>query len=420
MERITKYNMLKYMPDEIETENEVNPARIFFKDTKNKNVAQKIFYLVTREFRAYDNFALDYAKKLSEKENKPFCTVFKIPEFEIENKNKFFKQEFEKTLKDFEKNKINFKVFSKKEEITDFFEKNSPCLIIKDFDPIEESFFEEKHFPTIEIDGHNILPARYVSDKQEYNAATLRRKIYFHIEEFLTEYPNPSPKSLEIIQDFIHEKLPFYAKDKNDPTKRVTSGFSKYLNFGFISSQRIALEVFKSDETAENKEVFFDEIITQKELSDNFCLYCKDYKTLKCVPDWAKTTLEKHKNDIRPYLYSFEELENAKTHDDLWNASQKQLLKEGKIEGYLRMYWAKMILQWTRSPQEALDFAIKLNDKYAFDAPSANGYTAILWSIGGLHDRAFIEKPVSGKIRSMTYNGAKSKFDVQKYIDSTD
>ena len=154
----------------------------------------------------------------------------------------------------------------------------------------------------------------------------------------------------------------------------------------------------------------------RKELADNFCLYSKSFKNFSSIPSWAKLSLEFHKPDLRTYMYSLQEFENAKTHDRLWNATQTQLRKEGKIHGYLRMYWAKKILEWTKSPEEALKIAIYLNDKYAYDSPSANGYVGILWAIGGLHDRAFNDDPGTGKIRRMTYESMKRKYDLNSYI----
>jgi len=79
------------------------------------------------------------------------------------------------------------------------------------------------------------------------------------------------------------------------------------------------------------------------------------------------------------------------------------------------MYWAKKILEWTPSPDAALNIAIYLNDKYAYDAPSASGYVGILWAIGGLHDRAFIDYPVTGQIRRMTFDSIKRKYDLNNF-----
>ena len=187
---------------------------------------------------------------------------------------------------------------------------------------------------------------------------------------------------------------------------------SKYFNLGFISAQRAALEVIKSEVKDINKEIFLEELVIRKELSDNFCLYAESFKDFSSVPNWAKISLNLHKQDIRPYIYSLKELENADTHDKLWNATQNQLIKEGFIHSYLRMYWAKKIMEWTLTAEDALKTAIYLNDKYAYDSPSANGYVGILWAIGGLHDRAFIDYPVTGKIRRMSSDSIKRKFNL--------
>ena len=295
-----------------------------------------------------------------------------------------------------------------------------PALIILDFNPIlKRDYLKNTDCKIYEIDGHNIIPARFVSDKQEYSAATMRRKIYYNIYPFLTGFNNLITEKVEadyVLENFIKNNLPYYAEYKNDISKDVLSGLSKYLNLGFISSQRVALEVIKSGVKDINKEVFLEELVVRKELADNFCLYSKNYKDFTSIPNWAKVSLENHMYDIRPYIYSTEELEKAKTHDTLWNATQIQLIREGTIHGYLRMYWAKKILEWTPSPKEGLKTAIYLNDKYAYDSPSINGYVGILWAIAGLHDRAFVDYPITGKIRRMTYDSLKRKYDLGDYL----
>ena len=412
---LQKYNVLKYIQFPFSEENEVNDARIFYVN-KNKPLSNKIFYLVTREFRLEDNFAYNFARQ----KGKDITLIFLTPKFELEDKNKFFEHQFSFLKKNLEKHKINHEIFNDDNELFEFFEKEKIGILIKDFNPIEELKLPKNKFPIIEVDGHNICPARYISNKQEYNAASLRHKIYNNIAEFLTEFPkieHLETEAEENLKIFIQERLDDYAEFKNNPAYKVISDLSKYINWGFISSQRIAVEIIKSDSSTQNKESFLEELIIRKELSDNFCLYNAKFKTFDGIPNWAKETLDKHKEDIRTNIFSLNQLENAKSYDKLWNASQNQLLREGKIHGYMRMYWAKKILEWTNSPQEALDFAIYLNDKYAFDAPSSNGYVGILWSVGGLHDRAFVERLVIGKIRPMTYNGAKSKFDINKYME---
>ncbi len=154
----------------------------------------------------------------------------------------------------------------------------------------------------------------------------------------------------------------------------------------------------------------------RRELADNFCYYQKDYDNLNGCYDWARKTLNDHRNDKRPYVYLKEEFENAMTHDRLWNAAQIQMVKEGKMHGFMRMYWAKKILEWTESPEKALELAIYLNDKYSLDGRDPSGYVGCMWSIAGIHDQGWAERPIFGKIRYMNYDGCKRKFDINKYM----
>lgn len=50
------------------------------------------------------------------------------------------------------------------------------------------------------------------------------------------------------------------------------------------------------------------------------------------------------------------------------------MVTEGKMHGFLRMYWAKKILEWTSSPEEALSIALYLNDRYELDGQDPNGF----------------------------------------------
>ena len=165
------------------------------------------------------------------------------------------------------------------------------------------------------------------------------------------------------------------------------------------------------------KNAFLEELIVRRELSDNFCYYNPDYDNIGGFPDWARKTHDKHRKDPRAVIYSRDQFEHAQTHDDLWNAAQMEMVKRGKMHGYMRMYWAKKILEWTQSPEIALETAIYLNDRYEIDGRDPNGYTGIAWSIGGVHDRAWSERSVFGKVRYMSYNGCKSKFNIKKYIE---
>ena len=418
MPRIIKNTLLNYIPTDSVIEQIINPSRIF--EFNNKPIKSgKIIYLCEREIRAKDNFALQFALQKSKKLNLPLKIIHPKSNYEYNLKQKFIDSQIAQAEKQFKQIGLDFEVIEKTPD--EIIKNLNPALIILDFNPIlKRKYLKNADFKIYEIDGHNIISTRFVSDKQEYSATTLRRKIYYKISPFLTEFDNLTTEKVEadyVLENFIKNKLQYYAEYKNDISKDVLSGLSKYLNLGFISSQRVALEVIKSGVNDINKEVFLEELIVRKELADNFCLYANSFKDFSGVPSWAKISLENHKHDIRPYIYSTDELENAKTHDKLWNATQIQLMREGIIHGYLRMYWAKKISEWTPSPKEALKTAIYLNDKYAYDSPSANGYVGILWAIAGLHDRAFVDYPITGKIRRMTYDSLKRKYDLGDYLN---
>jgi deoxyribodipyrimidine photo-lyase len=234
------------------------------------------------------------------------------------------------------------------------------------------------------------------------------------------------------LNDFIKNRLADYAADRNNPNVDGQSNLSPYLHFGQISSLRVALELTKNHMPLLIKEVrlaryegtptiadsidaFLEELIVRKELADNYCNNNVNYKNYDGIKDWAKKSLEEHIHDKREYEYSLKDLESFKTHDDAWNSAQAQLSKTGKMHGYMRMYWAKKILEWSPSPKIAIKHANYLNDHYSIDGGDPNGYVGVLWSIGGLHDRPWFEQPIFGKIRYMNYNGLKNKFDVEAY-----
>jgi deoxyribodipyrimidine photo-lyase len=183
-----------------------------------------------------------------------------------------------------------------------------------------------------------------------------------------------------------------------------------------ITAVRAVMErVVKQLSLQRDADAFIEEIVVRKELSDNFCLYSKDYTSLAAAPEWAKVTLHKHANDPREYIYSKKQFEEAQTHDPAWNAAQNELRNTGKMHGYMRMYWAKKVLEWSATPKEALQTLIYLNDFYSIDGGDPNGYVGILWSVAGVHDRPWGERPIYGTVRSMVYNGLKRKFSITEY-----
>ncbi|MEI6728911.1 MAG: deoxyribodipyrimidine photo-lyase [bacterium] len=438
-----------------------------------------VVYWMSREQRVQDNWGLIFAQKLANQKATNLVVVFVLQkEFLGANPSHFgFMLEGLKEV-EVELTKLNIPFYllegAPEVELPKFIEKYSISELVSDFSPLKiklewnKKIFEEIKIPFYHVDSRNIIPAWIISPKLEFAAYTIRPKIHKLLPEYLTEYTVVSKQDLswnnivpkivweglikdstikstftsgassanQLLTKFIDHKLDLYGDNRNDPNLDGQSGLSPYLHFGQISSQRIALEVFNKlglneSTPSEYKQTliskilldtssqasFLEELIVRRELSDNFCLYNSNYDNFEGFHDWAKKSLNEHRADKREYIYSLEEFEQAKTHDDLWNAAQKEMIQTGKMHGFMRMYWAKKILEWTGSPETALKIAIYLNDKYSLDGRDPNGYAGISWSIGGVHDRAWNERPVFGKIRYMNYNGCKRKFDVVKYID---
>ena len=214
-----------------------------------------------------------------------------------------------------------------------------------------------------------------------------------------------------LLKDFLENKIKNYASQRNDPNLDSTSNLSPYLHFGQISPVFIALETMKLKKGFEE---FLEELIVRRELSMNYVYYNERYDSIKGVQNWALESLEKHRSDKREYIYSKDEFENAETHDEYWNAAQKQMVQTGKMHGYMRMYWGKKIIEWTKKPEDAFNIALFLNNKYELDGRDPNGFTGVAWCFGK-HDRPWIERPIFGKIRYMNANGLKRKFNADAY-----
>ncbi len=421
-----------------------------------------VVYWMSRDQRVRNNWALLVAQQLAADQHKALCIAFcLVPEFlgATIRQYSFMIEGLKEVEQDLRAKNIPFYLLTGKpdEEIPGFVEDIEASALVADFDPLrikmkwKEDVLKKTRIPFFEVDAHNIVPYWIASQKQEFAARTIRGKIQKLLPQFLTSFPRlkeqkegekipdndwdiveknlkvdfsvpelewiePGEKQAQrMLKNFIENKLPRYPDESNDPTQNAVSDLSPYLHFGQLSAQQAALEVRNSGK--KGREDFLEELIIRRELSDNFCFYNPEYDQFKGFPDWAKKTLDEHRKDPREYVYSMKEFEAGQTHDELWNAAQMEMVKKGKMHGYMRMYWAKKILEWTESPEEALKTAIFLNDKYELDGRDPNGYVGISWSIGGVHDRAWGERPIFGKIRYMSYNGARSKFNVKKYIE---
>lgn len=375
--------------------------------------------------------------------------------------------------------KFFFELGDPGEVVPAFSIKHKASLLVTDFSPLHinqkwcNAIASNITIPFYEVDSRNVVPVWTASSKQEFGAYTLRPKLHKLLPEFLDDFPKVpnfskavsfyfSPdkilKQIEFddavvvseyvpgceagmqkFKNFLHHTLTLYGDKRNDPLEDAQSGLSPYLHFGHISAQRICLGVMeyvnaditeilhqqknkaKIDterplELIDHAGAFIEELVVRRELAENFCFYNPHYDTIEGFPEWAKQSHAEHSKDARDFVYSLKQFEHGKTHDELWNAAQMEMVKTGKMHGYMRMYWAKKILEWTESPEVAMKIAIYLNDKYELDGRDPNGYAGIAWSIGGVHDRAWFTRPVFGKVRYMNANGAASKFNTKAYI----
>lgn len=308
--------------------------------------------------------------------------------------------------------------------------------------------------PVYQVDAHNVVPCWITSQKQEFAARTIRPKIHAQLTTYLTDIPQVTsqvshapftyqtidwkvleglipvgapPVAVEWIEPgekaahaalkrFISERLPSYHERRNDPLAGALSDLSPYFHYGHLSPQRAAYEVLHDTAPKAARDAYIEELVVRRELSDNYCFYQPHYDSFAGLPEWARKTLDAHRKDPREFTYPRAEFEHAKTHDPLWNAAQCEMVQTGKMHGYVRMYWAKKILEWTDSPEEAIKIGIYLNDKYELDGRDPNGYVGILWSMGGLHDRPWFNRPIFGTVRYMSLGGMEKKFDVDGYI----
>lgn len=239
----------------------------------------------------------------------------------------------------------------------------------------------------------------------------------------------------ERLDDFLENDLHRYAEERNDPDAGAASGLSPWLHYGHISPHEVFVAVAESEGwsparisgdpngrrsgwwgMSDSAESFLDELITWRELGYIYCTYAPDYAEYETLPAWALATLEEHADDSREYVYTLDEFAQAETHDELWNAAQRELVRAGTIHNYLRMLWGKKILEWTEHPKDALRIMIELNNRYALDGRDPNSYSGIFWVLGRF-DRGWPERDIFGKVRYMTSASTRRKVDVDRYLE---
>ena len=424
-----------------------------------------IVYWMIRDQRAVDNWALLTAQAYALEWKQPLVVVFALrPDLKKFHGTRrmfsFLSKGIKETATELQAKNISFYglLGDPVQEVISLTKTLTAGMVICDFFPLplytqwHAKLAHELKIAVQQVDAHAVVPTWIASPKQEFAARTLRPKIASKLPQYLTDFPtlirhphgeaqyrcdweaHPDQLMLDetvtetkipagtaagfgVLDSFLNSRLTPYADQRTDPTVDGLSNLSPYLHFGQISAQRVALTIDHATKSSEAAAVFLEELIVRRELADNFCFYAgKNYNSLAGAPEWAQKTLAAHAADQRDFMYTLEEFSTAQTHDPAWNAAQQQLLQTGKMHGYMRMYWAKKILEWSSSPEEAIRIATYLNDRYELDGRDPNGYVGILWSIAGLHDRPWFDRPVYGTVRYMNSNGLARKFDLKQYI----
>jgi deoxyribodipyrimidine photo-lyase len=437
-------------------------------DVKFNENGKFVIYWMSQSHRANFNHSLEFAIDLSNAYRKPLLVYFPITDRYKYSNARYYKFMLDGILeakKSIEERGIKFvieKVDDIKQRVVeisrDAFALITDKAYLKFYRRLNQYVAEKLDIPVYEVESDVCVPVEIVSDRLEPYAFGFRKKIYSIIDAFIVELKPREVKiksvsldfgigeltlrdSLEILnilnidksvslspfvggysqarkylEEFIERKLHKYKDFRSHPELDYQSNLSPYLHFGQISPIEVVLEVLSNYGKDENVDSFFNELIVWRELARNFCYYNPNYNHYEGIPDWAKETLEEHKKDRREYIYTLEELENAKTHDEYWNSAQLELLKIGKMHNYMRMYWCKKIIEWTDDPKQAFDIACYLNDKYELDGRDPNSYAGISWCFG-THDRPWKERKIFGKVRYMSASGLEAKFDIKKYVD---
>jgi len=425
-----------------------------------------VVYWMQRAQRAIDNPALEVAVAASNVLHKPVVVFFApIPFYAHANLRhyRFLNEGIADIATACAQRNIGFVLRTYPDHsLLKFCDEVKPALVVGDENPLREPEHQRKvaanqlRVPFWTVDADVIVPSMLL-EKAQYAAHTIRPRLEAQLKTYLVpskkikvrvpwknsgrlqsldpesditqDWPldrSVSPVSnwrggtveaFRLLRDFVEQKLRGYGTGRNHPEIDHTSRLSPYLHFGHISPITVALAVSKSGALQADKAAFLNQIVTWRELAVNLVRFNPDYDNFECAEPWAHRTLAQHAKDPRTVLYSEKQLENAETHDQLWNAAQMQMVNTGWMHNNMRMYWAKKILEWSRTPAAAYRVAVRLNDQYELDGRDANGYAGIAWAMMGKFDRPWFERPIFGQIRYMSAASTGRKFDSKKYIE---
>ncbi len=433
------------------------------KDTAPKKGAYVLYWMQASQ-REECNHALEYAVKVANEYDLPPLVFFGITDDYPEANERhygFMLEGLKEVYASLEKRgiKLVLRHLSPETGAEELARRASVIVVDRGYTRLQRSWRERLALradcPVIQVESDAVVPVEDASLKEEYSAATLRPKISRKLEKYLVPlkktpvkresshmrfaafeigdtdkalsrlkidrsvrwrqvpYRGGTARAKKLLEDFIENKLDRYHDLRNDPTRDATSHMSPYLHFGQISPLYVALKV--DSRKSPGKDAYLEELIIRRELGINFVHYNEHYDSFEAIPGWCRKTLKKHERDERGFTYSREELEEGRTHDPYWNAAQKEMVLTGKMHGYMRMYWGKKILEWTKKPEEAFATALFLNNRYEIDGRDPGGFTGVAWCFGK-HDRPWGERPIFGTIRYMNDKGLRRKFDADGYV----
>ncbi len=426
-----------------------------------------VVYWMQRAQRALDNPALDTAIEVANELRKPAVVFFApVPFYPHANLRhyQFLVQGIEDIARGLQRRSVGL-VFRPYPDhhLLKFCQEVRPAIVIGDENPMREpeewrtKVSKETTVPLWTVDADVVVPSKLL-EKEQFAAYTMRPRIHALLPKFEKLSKNPDaqvkwklPKDVlsqpvdydflarwkkldrsvspvtnwtggttqgwRLLQDFLKNKLANYVKDRNHPELDGTSCLSPYLHFGHLGPHTIVHAVRQAQAPKAAKDAFLEQLIVRRELSINFVRFNPTYDTFEAREPWAERTLAEHAGDTREFNYTDAQLEAGESHDPLWNAGHKQMVLGGWMHNYLRMYWAKKILEWSPSVAVAYQRAVRWNDKYELDGRDPNGYAGIAWAIVGKHDRAWFDRPVFGKIRYMSFASTSKKFDSKLYIE---
>ena len=424
-----------------------------------------VVYWMQRAQRAEDNPALDVAIQLGNRIQKPVVVFFGLNPFIVRGNLRhytFLAEGLADIDRGLRRRRVGFVLRRYPEHgLLPFLAEVRPAAVVGDENPLRQTegwrqkVAETLRVPFWTVDADVIVPTKLLL-KEQYAARTIRPRIGVLLERFLdpgtndaaqhvwrrparvasrpiadildrlpidrsvrpvTGWTGGTTQARRRLQTFVGKRLGRYDVSRNHPEEPGTSELSPYLHFGHVGPREVAVAVLDSGAPEAETAPFLEQLIVRRELAANFVAFNPRYDALGGCERWAIATLRQHRRDRRAFLYDWATFDAAGTHDPLWNAAQRQMVSTGWMHGYVRMYWAKKILEWTRDADEAFDIAVRLNDRYLLDGRDPNGYTNIAWAIGGKHDRPWPSRPIYGTIRSMTLASTARKFDAARYIE---